>query len=134
MGGKEVGMDMFWAELTNPGAIVRTLILAVVGFYLVRKVDQYWSYRSVKSIKRRIQDMEDKKLVMDDLATSDKSILLFFSKRFFVIVAVGSLAFMLPAISVSSQVNDHVKEIIYYVVLCAFGFCCRVFNRGLLHH
>jgi hypothetical protein len=47
-------MDTFLAELTNLGAIVRTLILFVVTFFIARVINRYLSYRSVKGIRRRI--------------------------------------------------------------------------------
>src|SRR5262245_43203829 len=101
-----MGMDKFLSELLNPGAIVRTLILAVVGFYLVKRVDRYWSYRSAKSIQKRIKYIEDDKLVLENLAKSDRSIFLrsfimlfemirwgsaFFAFRFWLTLIQGSI-------------------------------------------
>jgi hypothetical protein len=87
-------MDTFLAELTNLGAIVRTLILFVVTLFIGKAINRYLSYRSVKSIQRRIKELEAQKLLIDDLATSDRSFWIFSFRMLFLITMFSSLAFI----------------------------------------
>jgi hypothetical protein len=91
-------MDNFLSELLNLGAIVRTLILAVVGFYLVKRVDRYWSYRSAKSIQRRIKEVEARRAMTEDLATSERFVMLFSFKVLFTLLALASLTYLIPVL------------------------------------
>jgi hypothetical protein len=89
-------MDNFLSELLNPGAIVRTIILGVLMIFITKVINRYLSYRSVKSIQRKIKEVEARKAMTEDLATSERFVMLFSFKVLFTLLALASLAYLIP--------------------------------------
>lgn len=95
-------MDTFLSDLLNLGAIVRTVIIGLVFIFVTRAVNRYLSHRSVKSIERRIKYAEERKFLIDNLATSDRFILLFSFLNLFGVLMMLSLFFIIePLLSLS---------------------------------
>jgi hypothetical protein len=84
-------MNTLMPELTNLGAIVRTILIGIVMIFITKGINRYLSYRSVKSIERRLKYLEVQKLGLENVAKSDRSIMLFSFNTFFGLF--GSLAF-----------------------------------------
>ena len=99
MRAKEVGMDQFLSELLNLGAIVRTVILGGLCYFLFRAVDRYLSWWNASTIQRRIKQAEIEKVTLDNLAKSDRSVLFFSFRIMFVVLALISFAFIIPVLS-----------------------------------
>jgi hypothetical protein len=86
-------MDNF---LLQPGVfsgfiigVFSSLVATFIGMGIIR----YWGYRRVKSIERRIKEIESRKKTIDDLATSDRSLILLSLLILFLMIMIGSLAF-----------------------------------------
>jgi cadmium resistance protein CadD (predicted permease) len=55
---------------------LKSLILGIIGGLLVLGIQRYWSNRSTKSLKRRIEEKEAYKARLDNLARSDRALLI----------------------------------------------------------
>jgi hypothetical protein len=55
---------------------LKSLLLGIIGGLLVLGIQRYWSNRSMKSLKRRIEEKEAYKARLDNLARSDRALLI----------------------------------------------------------
>jgi hypothetical protein len=54
----------------------KSLLIGILGGLLVLGIQRYWSNRSIKSLKRRIEENEAYKARLDNLARSDRALLI----------------------------------------------------------
>jgi hypothetical protein len=52
------------------------IISGVITFFICLAIQRYWSNRSIKSLKRRIEEKEAYKARLDNLARSDRALLI----------------------------------------------------------
>jgi sterol desaturase/sphingolipid hydroxylase (fatty acid hydroxylase superfamily) len=83
-----------WADLKT---VIIGLSTGVVAFFICVAIQRYWSNRSIKSLRRRIQQAEGQKLLVEDLAKSERAVLLFGFQTVF------GLFFAMAIISAASQ-------------------------------
>jgi hypothetical protein len=114
-------MDTFWTDFWNLGAAVRTVILFLGTYFIGRYLNRYLSYRSVKSIQRRIKYAEDRKLMMDNLAQSDRFVLLFSFQNLFGILFIMSGYFILQHLSLLSEIDFFLKNLILILLWFVVG-------------
>jgi hypothetical protein len=126
-------MDAFVYELLNLGAIVRTIILGIVMIFITKTVNRYLSYRSVKSIQRRIRYAEAEKSTLDNLATSDRSLLLFSFRFIFGILSLVSTAFIAPVLLAFVQGDPDPRQLfiilIWFVVGITAGYAANTLKK-----
>jgi hypothetical protein len=68
-------MDNFLG-IADVKALIIGLIGGVISYFLSLGIHRYWSNRNVKSLKRRIEQNEAYKAQLDDLAQSDRSLII----------------------------------------------------------
>jgi hypothetical protein len=70
---------------------------SVVASFIVIAIIRYWKYRSLKSIMRRIDVMEERKLHLENLAKSDRYLLMYFFQMLFgILLWYSSWSIILP--------------------------------------
>jgi hypothetical protein len=122
-------MDTFLNDLLNLGAIVRTIILGLIMIFITKAVNKYLSYRSVKSIQRRIKSLENDKLILESLVKSDRSLLSQSFARLFFVIALGSVAFMLrPVISFLRNTSDDIDRSFFIALFGVFILSVQFFR------
>jgi hypothetical protein len=77
-----------WADLKT---IIISLITGVIGGLIVLGIARYWSNRSIRSLNRRIQETEAEKLLIENLAKSEKAVLIYGFQTLFVTLGIMSL-------------------------------------------
>jgi hypothetical protein len=126
-------MDTFWSEMTNLGAIVRTLILGLLMIFITKGVNRYLSYRSVKSIQRQLKGMEYQKTFTENLAKSERLALLYSFQMLFSLMVLASVAFMLPSFYAILKGKDdafNAINLLIWALFCAGPFgVSQLLNR-----
>jgi len=74
-------MDLNFGDL-------KTAIIGVIGGFIVLGIQRYWLNQSVKSLKRRIEETETYKANVNNLAKSDRALLIMAFQAVFLMVAV----------------------------------------------
>jgi hypothetical protein len=72
--------------------IIGGIISGIMTFFVLRAGARYWARYTLRGMRRRLEYAEAKKAQLDDLAKSDRSILLFAFGAIFVILAMISIA------------------------------------------
>src|SRR6266508_149460 len=80
-------MDSFLG-IADAKALVIGLIGGVISYFLSLAIHRYWSNRNIKSLKRRIEQNEAYKATLDDLAQSDRSLIIMGFRGVFALLVV----------------------------------------------
>jgi hypothetical protein len=86
-------MNEWWVGWPDLKSAIIGLITGVLGTFIGYGVIRYWSNRSIKSMKRRLEETEAQKAHLHNLAKSDRAVLLYgfqvlFALLFFLGVAI----------------------------------------------
>jgi hypothetical protein len=119
-------MDTFWADFWSPGAIARQILLMIAIPSLVYTFWRYWSYRSVKSIQRQLKGIEIQKTLTENFAKSEHFTLLFCFGLLFLLMAIVSLAFIIPGLSTiveEKKLNPlNTIKMVIWISFCGISF------------
>jgi uncharacterized membrane protein YqjE len=78
---------------------LKTVIIGVVSgvltWFICLGISRYWSNHSIKSLNRRIQEAEAQKLLVEDLAKSERAVLLMGFRVLFGLLALICLVVMI---------------------------------------
>jgi len=74
-----------WADLKT-GII--GLVTGIIGFFICVGIQRYWSNHSIKSMKRRIEQNEAYKEKLDNLAKSDRALIIYGFQAVFLMTAI----------------------------------------------
>lgn len=74
------------------------LITGIVGFFICVGMQRYWSNRSIKSMKRRIEQNEAYRVNVSNLAKSDRALLIYGFQGLFALLGLMSLVFLIQSI------------------------------------
>ena len=77
---------------------LKATIIGIIVFFICLGIQRYWSNHTVKSLNRRIRHTEEHKLLVEDLAKSERAVLLFGFQTVF------ALFFAMALISAASQI------------------------------
>lgn len=94
-------LNELWTHHPRVEGILEGLLVALILYISHR----YWSYRSVKSLRRRIKEKESQIFVLDTLANSTEELLLYSFTRIFEIITFVCCAFMLTPMFLYFQRN-----------------------------
>ena len=64
-----------WAD--DLKTVIIGLITGIIGFFICVGIQRYWSNRSIKSMRRRIEQSEAYKANVNNLAKSDRALLIY---------------------------------------------------------
>ncbi len=96
-------MDIGLADLKT---VLISLVTGVVAFFLCVAIQRYWSNYSIKSMKRRIAVAEAEKATLDELAKSDRAIVVFGFQSIFALFALICIVFVIQTILLSPGQGD----------------------------
>ena len=57
-------------------ATIIGLITGIAGFFICLGIQRYWSNHTIQSIRRRIEESETEKVKLDNLAKSDRALII----------------------------------------------------------
>jgi hypothetical protein len=80
-----------YLDWVDPETIITNLITGVIGGLIVLGIARYWSNRSIRSIKRRIEQTEASKTKLDNLARSDRALIIYGFQGVSAIICIMSL-------------------------------------------
>ena len=107
-----------WADL-------KSLVIGILGGFIVLGIARYWSTRSIKSLRRRIEQSEAYKANVNNLAKSDRALLIYGLEGLFGILALIILLFvvqMILPVTRSSSLND--GDIVLALLWLLPGLAC----------
>jgi hypothetical protein len=79
-------------------ATIIGLITGIVGFFICLAMQRYWSNRSIKSMRRRIEQNEAYRANVNNLVRSDRALLIYGFEGLFAVLALMSLVFLIEII------------------------------------
>lgn len=56
---------------------LKSLIIGIIGGFLVLAIHRYWSNRAIKAVARRLKETEVYKAKLDNLAKSDRALIIY---------------------------------------------------------
>ena len=77
---------------------LKNAIFTIVLFFVCLGIQQYWSHRRIKSIRRRIEQTEAYKANVNNLAKSDRALLIYGFEGVFAVLGLISLVFLIQII------------------------------------
>jgi len=99
-------------------ALVIGVFGSVIAWFVCGALKRYWSYRTVRSIQKNIKLLENEKLLIENLAQSDRSVLLHSFRTLFWVIAIGCSAFSLrPVTSLLNKTSDAIDRIVLMALL-----------------
>lgn len=105
-------------DFTDLKTAIIGLVTGVIGGLIVLGIARYWSNRSIKSLKRRLQENEAYKARLDNLARSDRALL---------IVGFQSLLALLAMLFLTSALFLLIRESRPALSDMAFALLCLMF-------
>jgi len=91
-----------WADLKT---IVISLLTGIIGGLIVLGINRYWSNRSIKSLNRRIRQAEAQKILVEDLAKSERAVLLIGFQYLFALMAFVCVSFVVQVLILSLRAS-----------------------------
>jgi hypothetical protein len=80
--------------------IVRGIIVPIIVFFLCQVILRYWNNANIKRMRRRIEEVEAQKAMLDELAKSERAVLLLGFQGLFGLLAIMNLIFVLVMLAV----------------------------------
>lgn len=81
-----------WDDLKT---VLISLVTGVIGFFICVAIQRYWSNRSIKSMRRRIAEAEAYKEKLNNLAKSDRALIIYGFQGVFLMTAILCMIFAL---------------------------------------
>jgi hypothetical protein len=116
-----------WADFKT---IVISLITGIIGFFICLGIQRYWSNHSIKSMKRRIEKEESYKANVNNLAKSDRALLIYGLQGLFVVLCLMACIFFMQAVFASVRAGRLVDEL--DLVLLFFWFLVGIVCVGII--
>src|SRR5690242_1132638 len=85
-------------DLNDLKTVILSLTTGITGGLIVLGIARYWSNRSIKNMKRRIEATEAQKTQINNLAKSDRALLLYGFGNLFVLLVFLSVAILLSEV------------------------------------
>jgi len=112
-----------WDDLKT---VIIGLITGVIGGLIVLGIARYWSNRSIKSMKRRIEQSEAYKANVNNLAKSDRALLIYGLQGLFAVLCLMACIFFMQvafAIGRAGRLVDELDLVLMFLWLLA-GIAC----------
>jgi hypothetical protein len=84
-----------WTDLKT---IIISLITGIIGGLIVLAIARYWSNHSIRSMRRRIEQTEAYKANVNNLAKSDRALLIYGFQGLFAILGLMNFLFVIQVI------------------------------------
>jgi hypothetical protein len=91
-----------YLNFTDLKTILISLITAIVGFFICVGIQRYWTNHSIKSMRRRIEESEAHKTKLNNLAKSDRALLIFGFQGILVMVVIINIVVVVQVIFVGT--------------------------------
>jgi uncharacterized membrane protein YqjE len=115
-----------WADFKT---IVISLITGIIGFFICLGIQRYWSNHSIKSMKRRIEKEESYKANVNNLAKSDRALLIYGLQGLFTLLGLMALIFFMEIVFASiraGRLGDELDMVLMFLWLLAGIVCVGV--------
>lgn len=111
-----------WADLKT---IIISLITGIIGGLIVLGIARYWSNHSIKSMKRRIEQNEAYKANVNNLAKSDRALLIYGLQGLFTVLGLMALIFFMQVAFAIVRAGrlDELDLVLMFLCLLA-GIAC----------
>jgi H+/gluconate symporter-like permease len=112
-----------WADLKT---VIIGLITGIIGFFICVGIQRYWSNRSIKSMKRRIEQNEAYKANVNNLAKSDRALLIYGLQGLFAVLCLMACIFFMQvafAIGRAGRLVDELDLVLMFLWLMV-GIAC----------
>jgi len=111
-----------WADL-------KSYIIGIIGGFSVLGIARYWSNHSIKSMKRRIEQNEAYKANVNNLAKSDRALLIYGLQGLFTLLGLMALIFFMQiwfAIERAGRLVDGLDLVLMFLWFLAGLVCVGV--------
>ena len=112
-----------WADLKG-------LIIGIIGGLSVLGIARYWSNHSIKSMKRRIQQNEAYKANVNNLAKSDRALLIYGLQGLFAVLCLMACIFFMQIAFAIVRADTLLDE--WYMVLMFLWFLAGIACVGVI--
>ena len=115
-----------WADLKT---IIISLITGIIGFFICLVIQRYWSNHSIKSMKRRIEQNEAYKANVNNLAKSDRDLLIYGLQGLFTVLCLMACIFFMQiavAIKRAGRLVDEWDLVLMFLWLLPGLLCIGV--------
>ena len=112
-----------WDDLKT---VIISLITGVMGFFICVGIQRYWSNRSIKSMRHRIEQNEAYKANVNNLAKSDRALLIYGLQGLFTILGLMALIFFMQIAIVRAGRSDELDMVLMFLWLLAGVACVGV--------
>ena len=112
-------------------AVIIGLITGIVGFFICVGIQRYWSNRSIKSLKRRIEENEAYKAGLDNLARSDRALITTAFQGVFGILALICIVVVLQIFFLFGPLMEPVTALAYILIWSLPTLLCMGIIRTL---
>jgi hypothetical protein len=101
------------------------LITGIVGFFICLGLQRYWSNRSIRSMRRRIEQNEAYKAEVSSLAKSDRALLIYGFLGLFALLGLMSLVFLIQIIFavIRAGILDDLNMMLIFLWFAAVAVC-----------
>jgi uncharacterized membrane protein YqjE len=116
-----------WAD--DLKTVIIGLITGIIGFFICVGIQRYWSNRSIKSMRRRIEQSEAYKANVNNLAKSDRALLIYGLQGLFTLLGLMALIFFMQIVFANvraGRLGDELDMVLMFLWLLAGIVCVGV--------